>query len=93
MNTLVNNHLAKKIDFHEDNLIIELSDGRTLSVPLPFFPRLLSGTDEQRRNFIISGGGSGIHWEELEEDISVENLLHGFGDTTKKQNPNSLTAA
>lgn len=93
MNTLANNHLAKKIDFKEDNLIVELSDGRALSVPLPFFPRLLNGTDEQRKNYVISGGGLGIHWEELEEDISVENLLHGFGDTTNKQNPNSLTAA
>ncbi len=93
MNTLANSHLAKKIDFKEDNLIIELADGRTLSVPLPFFPRLLNGTDEQRKNFIISGGGNGIHWEELEEDIDVNNLLHGFGDTTNKQNPESLTAA
>ncbi|RJP68142.1 MAG: DUF2442 domain-containing protein [Ignavibacteriales bacterium] len=93
MNTLANNHLAKRIDFNEDNLIVVLSDGRTLSVPLPFFPRLLNGTDEQRKNYIISGGGLGIHWEELEEDIDVNNLLYGFGDTTNKQNPESLTAA
>ena len=61
----------------EDTLTMDLNDGRTLSVPLAWFPRLLHGTPEERRNWRLIGKGHGIHWEDLDEDISVEGLLIG----------------
>ena len=61
----------------EDTLTVDLNDGRTLSVPLAWFPRLLHGTPEERRNWRLIGKGHGIHWEDLDEDISVEALLIG----------------
>jgi len=85
MNILENNPLAKSVSFDELNLCIELVDGRKLFVPIAYFPRLLKATLEQRQKVTISGGGVGLHWDELDEDISVRNLLLGFGDTTKPQ--------
>ena len=82
MNTLERKALAKKVVFTENDFSVEFTDGRVLSTPLAYFPRLLKATSEQRLNYIISGGGSGIHWEEIDEDILVQNLLLGFGDTT-----------
>jgi hypothetical protein len=61
----------------EDTLTVDLDDGRTLSVPLAWFPRLLHGSPEERRNWRLIGKGHGIHWEDLDEDISVEGLLIG----------------
>ncbi len=58
---------------------LELKDGRQLSVPLAYFPRL---TTSQRENFEMSGGGTGLHWDELNEDISIQGLLEGRGDQT-----------
>jgi Protein of unknown function (DUF2442) len=84
MNTLANNATAKGVRFAEDTMSVIFSDGRELSVPLAYFPRLLKATPQQRLQFTMSGGGIGIHWEELDEDISVINLLLGFGDTTKQ---------
>lgn len=83
MNTLHFEPLAKKVTFDTDNMWIELTDGRQLGVPLAYFPRLLSATSEQRQRHIISGGGSGLHWDELDEDISVKSLLMGIGDRTQ----------
>lgn len=71
---------AKKIWFDDDNLWLSLYDGRSLSVPLAYFPRLRKAKREQLDRFEISGGGIGIHWEELDEDISVAGLLLGNGD-------------
>lgn len=59
-------------------------DGRALAVPLEYFPRLATATPEQRDTSIISGGGIGLHWEALDEDISVENLLFGIPDRTRR---------
>jgi hypothetical protein len=59
---------------------LRLADGRQLAVPLAYFPRLLSATPQQRMKFELSGGGTGIHWIELDEDISVAGLLMGYGD-------------
>jgi Protein of unknown function (DUF2442) len=56
-------------------LVLRLSDGRTVSAPLAWFPRLLHGTPEQRNNWQIIGKGVGIHWPDLDEDISVRSLL------------------
>jgi hypothetical protein len=58
-------------------LVIELNDGRVLSVPLAWYPRLLNASPEERSNWHFIGKGQGIHWDTLDEDISVENLLAG----------------
>ena len=61
----------------DDTLSVDLTDGRTIAVPLIWFPRLAYGTEEERANFQIAGAGYGIHWPELDEDIGVEGLLLG----------------
>jgi hypothetical protein len=63
-------------------MLIELMDGRRLSVPLVYFPRLLHAKPVQRNAFEISGGGVGLHWDDLDEDINVEYLLMGVVDRT-----------
>jgi hypothetical protein len=69
--------LAKEVSVSEDELTVHLVDGRKLSVPLVWFPRLLQGSPEQRDNFELIGEGEGIHWPELDEDLSVAGLLRG----------------
>lgn len=71
---------AKSVRFDSDSMWIELTDGRTLGVPLARFPRLLHGTVAQRRAYRISSRG--LHWEELDEDVSIAALLKGLGDRT-----------
>lgn len=61
----------------DDTLSVDLSDGRTISVPTAWYPRLLHATPQERRNWRLIGRGHGIHWEAIDEDISVENLLAG----------------
>lgn len=61
----------------EDSVFVELADGRTVSAPLAWYPRLLHATPQQRSNCVIAGAGYGIHWPELDEDLSVEGLLRG----------------
>ena len=75
MNTLTFESRAKKVTFDMDNMWVELTDGRQLGVPLAYFPRLLNAAQAQRDDYVISGGGTGLHWEELDEDISVKGLL------------------
>lgn len=65
------------VQLTEDVLSVRLMDGRTISVPLVWYPRLLNATDEQRKNWRIAGGGYGIHWEDIDEDLSTEGLLRG----------------
>jgi hypothetical protein len=60
-----------------DTLTVSLRDGRTISVPLTWYPRLLRATPGQRRKWKIAGGGYGIHWPEIDEDLSTEGLLRG----------------
>lgn len=74
---------AMDLRFDEHTMWVELVDGRTLGVPLAWFPRLLNATPEQRARFRIGASGEGLHWEELDEDISVEGLLEGRGDMTR----------
>ena len=74
--------LAKAVSFDANAMWVDLVDGRKLSVPLAYFPRLLNATPAQREHYEISGGGSGLHWDEINEDISVENLLL-IGDRTR----------
>jgi len=61
----------------EDELKVELLDGRTITVPLAWYPRLLHATPEERANWKIAGGGYGIHWADVDEDLSSEGLLRG----------------
>jgi Protein of unknown function (DUF2442) len=72
---------AKGVRFDQDSLWVELSDGRVLGVPLAWFPRLLHGSAEQREQVSISSRG--LHWEALDEDISIDGLLAGRGDQTR----------
>ena len=67
--------LATNVKFTEDALHVNLSDGREVSVPLEWFPRLRNATPEQRRNWRFIARGIGIHWEEIDEDIAVTTLL------------------
>lgn len=60
-----------------DSLIVDLMDGRTISVPLAWYPRLLRASPEQRQNWEVAGGGFGIYWPEIDEDLSTEGLLRG----------------
>jgi hypothetical protein len=71
---------ARRVRFDSDNIWVDLSDGRTIGVPLAWFPRLLRATAEQRDQVRISSRG--LHWEVLDEDISVAGLLAGLGDQT-----------
>jgi hypothetical protein len=86
MSTFENSVNASKVWFDDHNLWVELTDGRQLGVPLAYFPRLLYANPEQRQKFEISGGGTGLHWDDLDEDISVEGLLFGIGDLTQSVN-------
>lgn len=67
--------LAETVRFGEDTLIVHLSDGREISVPLEWFPRLRDATPEQRQNWRLITRGIGIHWEDVDEDIAVATLL------------------
>jgi hypothetical protein len=61
----------------DDTLSVDLSDGRSLSVPIAWFPRLLHSTEQERNNWRLIGRGQGIHWEDIDEDISIEGLIAG----------------
>lgn len=82
MNSLVK---ATRVHFDQDNMWVDLSDGRILAVPLAWFPRLLRATAEQREQLRISSRG--LHWEAIDEDMSVAGLLAGVGDLTQGQRP------
>ena len=68
---------VKDVRFSREVLIVDLMDGRTISVPIAWYPRLAEATPEQRDRWEIAGGGYGIHWPELDEDLSTEGLLRG----------------
>lgn len=65
------------VEVSEDSITAQLADGRTISVPLAWSWRLSEASPEQRKNFEIIGGGEGIHWPDVDEDISVRGMLHG----------------
>ena len=68
---------AVQVRVTDESVAIDLSDGRTLTAPLAWYPRLLHGTGRERRNWRLIGGGEGVHWPDLDEDLSVEGLLAG----------------
>jgi hypothetical protein len=76
---------ATAVNLTEDSLIVDLADGRSVSAPLAWYPRLLHGSPLERGNYRIIGMGEGIHWPDLDEDISVEGILAGraSGETSK----------
>jgi len=76
--------IAVAVAFSDDAFRVTLDDGRELSIPLAWFPRLLHGTSEQRRNWKLIGRGEGLHWEDLDEDISIAGLLAGRGNRTRR---------
>ncbi len=75
--TVINVPEAMTVSVTEDALAVQLSDGRDISVPLSWYPRLVHATPEERDHWEFIGGGQGIHWPDLDEDISVEMLLTG----------------
>ena len=85
MSTLVYEVRALKVWFDDDNIWLGLEDGRQVSAPLAFYPRLLNATKEQRENYDFIGPGIGIHWEDLDEDLSVEGIVLGRKDRTSKR--------
>jgi hypothetical protein len=69
---------VSNVSFDADRLIVDLMDGRTIAVPLAWYPRLLEATVDQRADWEIAGAGYGIHWPQIDEDLSVEGLLTGI---------------
>jgi hypothetical protein len=68
---------VENVKFTADSLSVSLKDGRTITVPLAWYPKLLHARKEQRNNWKIAGAGYGIHWPDLDEDLSTEGLLRG----------------
>jgi hypothetical protein len=88
MSTLTLEALATSVKFDADNMWVMLSDGRQLGVPLAYFPRLARASAAQRKRYVVSGGGVGLHCDELDEDISVPALLAGRVDrSVQKRKP------
>ncbi len=67
----------QQVTITDDTLSADLSDGRTISVPLAWYPRLLHGSIEERNDYRFIAGGSGVHWNQLDEDVSIKNLILG----------------
>ena len=79
MSTLVlkTDERVEAVYFTRDALVVDLMDGRTISVPLAWYPKLLKATPKQRSRWEVCGGGYGIHWPDIDEDLSTEGLLRG----------------
>jgi Protein of unknown function (DUF2442) len=81
MNTLVikmdRDPVAVEVNFSDEMICLVLEDGREVKTPLEFYPRLAKATENQLKNFRLLGGGTGIHWEDLDEDLSVDSIVSG----------------
>ena len=80
MTTLVIDSAASRataVRLTADTLVVDLADGRTVSVPLAWYPRLFDATTKERKNWRVAGGGYGIHWPDIDEDLNTEGLLRG----------------
>jgi Protein of unknown function (DUF2442) len=75
---------VKNVYFTEETVSVDLMDGRIITVPLVWYPRLLSATPKQRSNWEVCGGGYGIHWDDIDEDLSTEGMLRGAPATLSK---------
>ena len=78
---------VKDIRCDDDALTVDLFDGRTITVPLAWYPRLLHATPEQRAKWRVCGGGYGIHWPDINEDLSTEGLLRGAPSPEARRGP------
>ena len=78
--------MAAAISFEESRLVVELKDGRTLYVPVSWYPRLEAATPDERLNYELMGDGTGIHWPDVVEDISVSALLAGKKSNERPEN-------
>lgn len=87
MNSSINKTGALRVWFDTDNMWVALNDGRILAVPKVWFPRLAAASDKDLADYELSGNGIGIHWESLDEDISVPNLLLGYGAVHAGKSP------
>lgn len=76
---------VEAVYFTRDSLVVDLVDGRTISVPLSWYPRLFKATPKERASWEICGGGYGIHWPDLDEDLSTEGLLRGAPAPTEQK--------
>lgn len=84
MNTSISDasrELAVAVETNDDSLVVTLADGRSISVPLVWYPRLAHGTASERANWRLIGSGHGVHWPDLDEDVSIDNLLAGQPST------------
>ncbi len=84
MNTLtidIHTLQIQHVNITDDSLSVDLSDGRTISVPLGWFPRLLHGSPDERNDWRLIGEGEGIHWESLDEDVNLEHIIKGIPST------------
>lgn len=84
--TLTADERVKNVTFTEDCISVDLMDGRTISAPLIWYPRLYHATAEQLANWQVSGGGYGIHWPDIDEDLSTEGLLRGAPAPSQQHN-------
>ena len=85
MNTLTLEPLATEVSFDSDNMWVQLSDGRHLGVPLAYFPRLAGASPAQRKKYLISGGGVGLHWDELDETFRFGTSRREYGSDRKAE--------
>lgn len=81
----MNNEQIRDVEVSLESLIVWLRDGRSISAPLVWYPRLLNATASQRKNWKIAGGGYGIHWPDADEDLSIEGLLRGAKAPTESK--------
>ncbi|MBC7987271.1 MAG: DUF2442 domain-containing protein [Sphingomonadaceae bacterium] len=77
ISTKVADERVSAVRFESDRLIVDLADGRTIAVPVAWYPRLAGATPAQRARWKVAGGGYGIHWPDIDEDLSTEGLLRG----------------
>ena len=77
ISTKVADERVSDVRFEDDRLIVDLADGRTIAVPVAWYPRLADATAAQRARWEIAGAGYGIHWPDIDEDLSTEGLLRG----------------
>jgi hypothetical protein len=78
---------VRDVHVTDETLAVDLADGRTIIVPLVWYPRLLNGSMEQRSRWKVAGGGFGIHWPDLDEDLSTEGLLRGAPAAAEPAHP------
>jgi hypothetical protein len=84
--------LATRVEVSDDTLSVELADGRTIAAPLAWYPRLAHATSEERQSWRLIGGGRGIHWQAIDEDISVANLLAGQPSAESPKLPEEMAS-